>query len=146
MPEHKVSARAKRVWQRFMEWYGARFADQYGEIPSADWCQAIDEATNDEVKLALSKSRMQYLQYPPTLPQFEQLLKPARVLTGPSMADRLCHFAMRQLGASLTPTQIREPWTYLGSPNEGITGVVIPADGDAPSHRVMVADMHAEAA
>jgi hypothetical protein len=56
-------------------------------------------------------------------------------------AERLCEHVMRTLGARLTPKQIRMPWTYIGSVGGEITGVIIPADGDAPSYRMMLTDI-----
>jgi hypothetical protein len=138
------SPRAKRVWQRLIEWYGTRIIEQYGESPPDDWCSVVDDADNEAVKRALSIIRSRYVQHPPTFPQFEQAFRPTSApVVGPGPADRLCLYVMRTFGSTLTPKQIREPWTYIGSQNGEIGGVVIPADEDKPSYRVMLADIDA---
>jgi hypothetical protein len=48
---------------------------------------------------------------------------------------------MRLYGRRLTPKQIRDPWTYIGTPNGEISGVVIASDGDRPGFRVMLVDL-----
>jgi hypothetical protein len=77
---------------------------------------------------------------------------------GPTVEDRLTAFVLRNY--SLTPAQLRGPWSFLGKFFDGldpsgkmrhnhgceVTGVVIPADGDSPSRRVMVEDMQLDAA
>lgn len=76
-------------------------------------------------------------------------------ITSRNIPEELNDFVMKNY--KLTPTQIRSPWTYVGRcfdamsldkdkgmiPNHGVefTGVIIPADGDAPSFRVTCADM-----
>lgn len=140
MPE--ISARSRRVWQRLTEWYGTRMVEQYGEVPPSDWCEVVDDSDNESVRRGLAHIRVRFPQHPPTLPQFEQVMRPVQVSRGPTVADRLCEHVMREHGGSLTPTQIRSPWTYLGAP-EGIIGVIVPADGERPGYRVMVADLGA---
>lgn len=156
-----VSPRAARVWRRLTEWYGSRLAEQFGEDPPSDWCEIVDRADNETVKVGLARIRAQYAVHPPTLPQFEAAMKPSRpmALDGPSIAQRLAEHAMRTLGTRLTAGQIRGPWTYVGEtyavtnkkgetdPKGGvvITGVVIGADGDSPCYRIMVQDIdHAD--
>ena len=138
------SARAKRLWQRLIEWYGTRIIEQYGAQPPDDWCQVIDEADNDTVKRGLSVIRSRYVQHPPTYPQFEQAFRPGVTApTGPGPADRLCAHIMRTFGARLTAKQVRGPWTYIGTPAGEISGVVIDADGVSAGYRVMLADIEA---
>lgn len=77
---------------------------------------------------------------------------------GPSVQDQLSEFVCKYYAHRLTPNQLRSPWTFLyrglpgkggdpkdfhskSSPDFAVTGVVIPADGDAPSIRVMAAEM-----
>lgn len=55
-------------------------------------------------------------------------------------AELLSDHVMRLYGRSLTPKQIRGPWTYIGTRNGEISGVVIVADGDSPGRRVMLID------
>ena len=73
-----------------------------------------------------------------------------------SVQDNLADFAVRTLGARLTPKQLRGPWTYVGKRFDAIvssgkmvvghgleiTGLIIDADGDAPGYRIKVEDMH----
>lgn len=140
-----ISARAKRAWQRLMEWYGTRMAEQYGDSPPPDWCEVIDSIDNDAVKRGLSILRSRFIQHPPTLPQFDQAMRPAGAAQdgGPNPAEKLCAQVMRSYGRRLSRKQIREPWTYLAKPDGEITGVVIAADGDHPGYRLMVDDMAA---
>jgi hypothetical protein len=56
-------------------------------------------------------------------------------------AEKLCAFVIREYGRRLTPTQLRWPWTYIGTYNGEISGVVIDADGTSSGYRVMLADM-----
>lgn len=157
-PKHTISPRAKRVWGRLGEWYGTKLADQYGPFPPKDWCEAIDAADNSQIKRGLSKIRGEYLNWPPTFPQFEDAIKPVESNgpTGPSIAEQLVDYVLRH--KRLTATQLRMPWVHLGTTfaapgldgkmraNHGVefTGVVVPADGDHPGFRVMVADMSLE--
>jgi hypothetical protein len=56
-------------------------------------------------------------------------------------AEKLCAFVMREYGRRLTPWQLRQPWTSIGTRNCEISGVIVPADGTKPGFRVMIADM-----
>jgi hypothetical protein len=56
-------------------------------------------------------------------------------------AERLCDFVLREYGRRLTPTQLRGPWHNVGSHTGEISGVVIPADGESPSFRVMLVEV-----
>jgi hypothetical protein len=56
-------------------------------------------------------------------------------------AERLCQFVMREYGRRLTAKQLRGPWHHVGSYNGEISGVVIPADGEAPAFRVMLVEV-----
>lgn len=129
------------MWQRLQEWYGARLIESYGEDIPADWAKVIDGIDNDAVKKGLSRIRTRYVQHPPTLPQFEQVMQPdTSAPRGPSATERLCRHVMRHYGGRLTAKQIRGPWTYIGSPTGEHGGVVIDPDGDHPGYRVMLAD------
>ena len=157
-----VSVRAKRLWEKLRDWYGTSLIDQYGDMPPSDWCEMIDGADNETVKAALAEIRSKHLTFPPRFPEvdsiFSKLERPSGGDVGPSMQDRLADYVLRNY--QLTPNQLRLPWTYIGETfdapgldgkvrrNHGvnITGVVIPADGDAPGYRVMVVDMQSEAA
>lgn len=145
MPKPKdITPRAKRVWQRLIEWYGARIVEQYGESPPDDWRDVIDAADNDTVKRGLGLIRTRYVQHPPTLPQFDQAMQPQVVAKGPTAGVRLVAFAVREYGRRMTPRQISQPWTHIGGAGgTDSTGLVIPADGDSPGYRIMLADIDA---
>ncbi len=161
MAEHKpASARAKRVWQRLIEWYGTRLAEQYGETPPADWSEVVDNADNEAVKRALTVIRSKYVAHPPTFPQFAEAMAPVRKANGPrqpTVQDRLCEYVMRTIGTRLTPTQMRGPWTFRGRSfaaansddktveDQGIEilAVEIAPDGEHAGFRVAVEDMGA---
>jgi hypothetical protein len=143
-PKHKPSDRAQRVWDRLGDWYGARFADQYGDQPSQDWCTVIDNTSNDDLVAVLVQVRQQHVTFPPTLPEFASLVKEVRLprIHAPSMAEQLAEFVSKSY--SLTPAQLRGPWTFLYGHTGGllvISGVVVAADGDHPGYRVSVEDM-----
>lgn len=151
----RPSRRAERVWTRLTQWYGKRFTEQYGEDATQDWCSAVDDATNDAVRLALSECRNKHTSWPPTLPEFEQLLqrssKPSAAV-GPSAVDRLTEYVLAN--KPLTIAQIRMPWKFIGELYDApdvsgkmtakhggrITGVIVPADGNAQGYRLMLED------
>lgn len=161
MPKSAISSRAKRVWQRLREWYGARLGEQYGELPPEDWCKVVDRSDNDAVKRALSIIRSKYLDHPPTFPQFEQAFAPAVQAErdgGPTVQERLCAYVMRHHARRLTAKQIRGPWSYTHKRAQWVddlvrgkgvnrdelaecTGVIVPADGESAGLRVTVEDM-----
>lgn len=142
--KHKPSARAQRVWDRLGDWYGARFADQFGDQPSQDWSTVIDNTSNDDLVAVLVLVRQQHVTFPPTLPEFAALVKEVRAprINAPSVAEQLAAFVSRSY--ALTPAQLRGPWTFLYGSTGGqliVTGVVIASDGDHPGYRVSVDDM-----
>lgn len=156
----RPSQRAQRVWDRLSQWYGARLAEQYGDTPPPDWCEVIDDADNDTVKLVLAQIREKHTTHPPTFPEFDALFakakRPVAASTGPTIKEQLADFVLKH--RALTREQLRMPWTFLGRQFDApgpdgkmrhnwgveITGVVVPADGDALGYRVMVADMQLE--
>lgn len=139
----KVSVRAKKVWTRLKEWYGQRFAEQYGDVPPEDWRRLVDKTDNTAIARAMQIVRKRYLEFPPTLPQFEQALNPSVAeAKKPSPADLLCKWIMRHNSARLTDKQIRLPWDWFGTPNGEIAGVNIPADGDHQGFRFTITDMN----
>lgn len=143
---HKPSVRAQRVWDRLGDWYGARFADQYGDLPSQDWCTVIDNSTNEELVAVLVRVRQEHVTFPPTLPEFAALVKELRTprFNAPSVAERLSAFVARRY--ALTPAQLRGPWTFLyriAGEQVVVTGVVVDADGERAGYRVTVEDMQA---
>lgn len=167
MSDRKPSARAKRVWQRFAEWYGARFAESYGPQPTPSWSEVIDRESDETLQAALQTTRRAYLHHPPSLPEFEAELEKARApiaaSASPDVRHQLVEFVLRRHHAGvapLTPRQIGESWKWIvkwfDAPgpdgkmrkSQGCEyhGVVIAADGDHPGYRVMVEDMQLESA
>lgn len=142
--QHKPSHRAQRVWDRLGDWYGARFADQFGDVPSPDWCTVVDNVSNDDLVATLVLVRERHVTFPPTLPELVALVKEVRLPRAhvPSTAEQLTAYVARAY--PLTPSQVRGPWTFLFRVVGGrqiVTGVVIDADGDKPGYRVTVEDM-----
>jgi hypothetical protein len=125
-----------------VEWYGTRVQEQYGKEPPLDWCNAIDQADDTTVQRGLSLIRSRYLEHPPTLPQFEQVMRPpeshgARV---PNESVQLCEYVMKTRGATLTPLQVRTSWTYSRD-KMGELVVTVPADGESPSISITALEM-----
>ncbi len=155
-----ISTRVHGVWEKFAGWYGADIiAKQFGKIPPQEWCEAIDSIpTRDAMARALAEVKAKYVTWPPRFPEFAAIVaKVSRPdMSGPSMQHQLAEFAATY--KPLTRAQRAAPWTYLyrghpgyggdpkdprnqASPDYAVTGVVIPADGDAPGYRIMVEDM-----
>src|SRR5687767_15333034 len=72
-PKHKVSYRARQLWDRLSDWYGVRFADTFGDEPSRDWAMIVDNTTPQEVVAVLTLVRRRHVTFPPTLPEFAAL-------------------------------------------------------------------------
>jgi hypothetical protein len=71
------STRARRMWMQFLQFYGTRFSEQFGPKATEAWCEIIDGASDEDLKAAIIACRNQYLQFPPSLPQFEALVNAA---------------------------------------------------------------------
>jgi hypothetical protein len=142
----KVSARAKRFWDKLRDWYGTILTEQFGESPPGDWCEVIDETSNDVLRTALAEVRVKHVTFPPRLPEFESIVRKLRrpAMQGPSTVEQLCNFVLHH--RRLTFSQLQQPWKYLRDSDGFCVGVVIPADGERPGYRVMVTDMQAVAA
>ena len=142
MPKAEISPRAKRVWARMREWYGVRVVEQYGETPPIDWCKAVDSADDATVQRGLSLIKSRYLEHPPTLPQFEQVMRPPESggIRAPSEQSQLCAYVMKTRGTTLTPLQIRSSWTYCRDRNGELVAIV-PADGANASIAVSALEM-----
>ena len=119
MPDEKpswpISQRARVLWDRLTDWYGTRLADTYGPFPPKDWCAVVDGASNDTVKRGLSIIRAEYVQYPPTFPQFARAMKPLirPVHTGTSVHEELARYVVKHYWPQLTLKQQCLPWRYL---------------------------------
>jgi hypothetical protein len=150
----KVSDRANRFWHKLAGFYGTGLTEKFGKIPPGDWCEIIDDSSNDVLRDALVEIRAKHVNWPPTLPEFESIV--ARLqrpkLQGPTTQERLTDFVLKNY--KLTFNQIRQPWKFLfsghpgyggpdskPSPDYAVVGVVVPADGAVHGYRVMVMDM-----
>lgn len=77
MPNEITNARAKRLWKRLAEFYGSRFIEQFGAAPPEPWLELVNDADDEDLKTAILETRRQYLQFPPSLPQFAALIESA---------------------------------------------------------------------
>ena len=146
------SKRARLLWDRLRQWYGVRLSEAYGLEPPAEWQKAVDNTHNDAVKRALELCSVRHPTHPPTLLEFQSLLKPPPGASArkASPQDKLADFVMRHRHP--TPEQCRLAWTYLhtgdafaGGMGFAVTGVVIPATDDGGQRiRVMVEDLAME--
>lgn len=159
--EYQPSRRTKRVWERFVQWYGTRVIETHGAMPSQAWDIAVNTATDDQVYNALQAVKMHHAKYPPTFPEFETLLKRAKPADGieqMSVTARMVEHVIRQhsLGlVKLSAGQVRGPWRWqviwnTGSDKQGVSyrewepvykTLVIEADGEYPEQRFNVIDV-----
>lgn len=165
LPEYTISKRARGVWKKFTQWYGGDvIAKHFGEIPPQEWCEVIDSIrTRPQMEAILAEIRAKHVTFPPRFPEFEAIVaQHAKALqrSGPLAQERIAAYVLSKYGSRLTPTQIRRPWTYIGRSFDAptasgkmvaghgieISGVIVPADGDAPGYRVMIDDVERDAA
>lgn len=153
----RPSQRAKGVWRRLAEFYGARLADQFGAEPPPEWCKVIDRTDPERLEKGLMAVRRDHLQHPPSLPQFEACIPRRKFGTADlSVPDRLAAHARATL--NLCEHQVSKPWSFFGQRTDDgsrdgaidTRGVVIPAcrggtcaNNPRPSHRVTVMDLPA---
>lgn len=144
---------AERLWLRLGEMFGTRFAESYGPQPPRSWVEAVGDLRYDQIAGALVRIRNANLAHPPTLPEFIGYAKNiVQAATGERVQARLVAYAVKH--CRLTERQLAAPWAWLyrgdaSSRNAepfAIAGVVIPADGDAPRHRILVDDLALEGA
>lgn len=67
----------KRFWSAMGERFGKRWLDEYDDKPTRAWRDMLDRYTPNDISGALTLMDGKGWQYPPTLPQFEPLLKEA---------------------------------------------------------------------
>lgn len=141
-----------------MEFYGARLSESYGKECPPSWADAVNDATNDDVKRALSLVRVKHVSHPPTLPEFEGCLRRATPVQSnePTPQELLVTYVMGIYEKRLTQKQIRGQWLFTYRRVQWVdykkdkrddlaecTGVVIPADGESLGYRVTIEDMRA---
>lgn len=163
MTDFRPSKRANDAWKRFAVWYGADSLERkFGLSAPQDWCEVFDALDRDILARVMAEVKVKFPTWMPGLPEFEALIRqvgrPAPPQFGPTVAERLNDFVLAH--RSLTPTQLRMPWRYIGRQfdapgvdgkmrhNHGveITGVIVPADGDHPGYRVLLEDLQQAAA
>jgi hypothetical protein len=66
-----------RFWDAMRARFGVRWFTEFGDKPSAPWITLLNQYGPAQVKAALELMAEQKLAHPPTLPQFEALLKKA---------------------------------------------------------------------
>lgn len=156
----EVSARARRVWQRLGEWYGARLSEQFGPEPPHDWCRLVDRSSNTDIQRALATVRSKHVSHPPTLPEFDLALQPQapphREPNAATVQERLVAYIVKR-HHPLSKEQLIAQWTFLYERAQWVdalkrnrderaacVGVYIPATHDRHAMRVMVSDMQAD--
>jgi len=117
--ESKNERRARLVWQRLTECYGARLLETYGTDIPKPWLDAIEKLSDESIAQALIRVRAESPVHPPTLGQFER----AGIITSkaprpgePTIQEQLCEYVARQLSRQLITVEARmafsRPWTY----------------------------------
>ena len=151
--------RAKQVWRRMTQIYGARFQEQFGKEPSNAWADAIEDMPDEKLSFGLRKITREHPIHPPPLGAFVQACNDMPVAQqddhkGPSIQEIMVAYVSVTLYNRLTDRQFRGPWTFLyrtgidpEKPKQHqrtaeCTGLVIEPDGEHAGHRIMVVDMH----
>lgn len=131
MPQPRISRRAAKVWDRLRQWYGARLAEQYGDVPPPDWCDVVDRTDDERLDAALSHVRHQTPVHPPTLGQLEDAI-PKRDTGnhGPSKPQRLSDLMFREHGAAMCRHQFSRPLSYFGP----LTTFELKSDSKKPNY------------
>lgn len=154
-----ITPRVTRVWDRLRQWYGARLAEQYGDEPPADWCEAVNLANDAAIKLALRGIREKHVQHPPTLPEFEALLRRGAAASARAHSADLRAQLVEHVNRTrrLSDRQRAQPWNWVvrwfddpkpsDPTRKGVEflGVIVPQcprdPEQYPAHRVMFAEL-----
>jgi hypothetical protein len=67
----------ERFWERMAERFGQAWGARYGDAPVSEWCAMLDRYSPQVIKTALELMQTTGWQFPPTMPQFEELLRKA---------------------------------------------------------------------
>lgn len=67
----------ERFWDRMSERFGQSWTARYGNKPVAEWCDMLDRYSPHVIKGALDLMQSTGWEYPPAMPQFEELLRKA---------------------------------------------------------------------
>jgi hypothetical protein len=157
----QTNKRADRIWVRFIQAYGSRVGDSYGEDMPPSWVDAVGELTDQQIDYGMRKVVRDTPIHPPTLGQFVaacvDMPQAATTHKGPTIQEQLCAYATLLLYMRLDPKQFALPWTYLY--REWIdetrpkhmqkcaecTGLLVPEWGEEhPAFRFTVAEMLAD--
>ena len=75
--EATCSDRVERLWKRMQRVYGAKWASQYGDTDDGTWTTALAEFSEAEVFAGIQACIDSGDEWPPSLPQFRALCRPA---------------------------------------------------------------------
>ena len=143
-------AKAEATWKRLCSLYGADVMERkFGAKAPPDWIEVIGKIQS--IDAVLTDVRAKHPQFPPNLPEFEALAKArAGKSEEPSNIEKLANYFYANYGLTrgirVTKNQLHG-WRVLydGDVKTGfgfnIVGVVIPADGESPGHRIMMEDL-----
>lgn len=65
----------ERFWRSMGERFGKRWLDEYGPQPTRAWAELLEPWTADTIRQALDAMGEKAWQHPPTLPQFQALIR-----------------------------------------------------------------------
>ena len=105
--------RAKQVWRRMTQIYGARFQEQFGKEPSNAWADAIEDMPDEKLSFGLRKITREHPIHPPPLGAFVQACNDM-----PEVFTNTMEFDPGQL-AAYTPPQPAAPGEDSGGKDEG---------------------------
>lgn len=147
--------RAWRVWERMAEFYGSRFAENYGDAPTKSWIDAIDLLTDAQITFGLKYVRLTTPDHPPTLGRFQRccLDTPESHKRIPeSIQERLTAYAARKgvyMRSQGTPIFIYREWEDSTKPKNmqhcaECVGVIFELPDGTRTHSFSAAEMIAE--
>jgi hypothetical protein len=135
--------RGNRLWQRLQEIYGARLAESYGTTIPEPWLQALALRTEQDIRRALQAVRYRHASHPPTLGEFEALLKPPAepiAERGRSQFELMNEYVARTYGHRMSAMQLCSRRNFHVRPTSIVTaegrpstayellGCTVPAD------------------
>lgn len=82
MSKRPVSHRAKTVWRQLIEFYGRKFAQEFGELPPDCWASLIDRTPPARMDKGLINLRRKVPTYLPTFSEFESAIPVAAFDSG----------------------------------------------------------------
>lgn len=67
-----------KLWDRMIEMYGHKFTSSFGEQPNDTWARALSDMTGHEIATGLHACFEREDNWPPTLPEFITMCRPAK--------------------------------------------------------------------